>query len=227
MAGSGRDGNPRRAHTRPTRQPAAAVEQERTAHRRSKSGGVGPPGRRARARGLEPPSHSTPSPVSRGSSFRKLLLAALRSARTRRSGHGRTRCLGLVCLLASLFSSPARRRVRPGRNLGELARRPWCSSGQLRTPQTPLDLDDLRPGQSGTAGLAPSGRARRTLERAARHAPQRAYAPPRRPRFPSFPAAPTRLRWEDFDASCRSAACLPANDDRVVDAPFPRPIPGP
>ena len=80
---------------------------------------------------------------------------------------------------------------------------------ELRTPQTPVDLDDLRPGQPGGAGLR--------AFRAEHGAPWSARLDQRRNvltllhggAIPFLPGNANALRWEDFGASCRDASCIP------------------
>ena len=81
---------------------------------------------------------------------------------------------------------------------------------ELRTPQAPVDLDDLRPGQAGSPGLH--------AFRVAHGAAWKATLDRRRNvvtllsggAIPFLPGPANRLRWEDMAPGCRDAGCLPA-----------------
>lgn len=122
---------------------------------------------------------------------------------------GRTRVLRLVGLLfvALLFPAPAGAFApkEPRHALDTLV----VVRPELRTPQVPVELDDLRPGQAGSAGLR--------AFRAEHGASWSARLDQRRNvltllsggAIPFLPGPANTLRWEDLGASCRDASCLP------------------
>lgn len=80
---------------------------------------------------------------------------------------------------------------------------------ELRTPQTPVDLDDRRPGQPGTSGLLAFRAENGALWRATLDRRRNVLTLLHGGAIPFLPGPANTLRWEDFSPSCREAACLP------------------
>ncbi len=122
---------------------------------------------------------------------------------------GRTRVVGLFGTLgiALLLSGPA------GAFTPKEPRHPLDSlvlvRPALRTPQTPVDLEDLRPGQPGTAGLAAFRAEHGALWSARLDRRRNVLTLLHGGAIPFLPGSANTLRWEEFGASCHDAACIP------------------
>ncbi len=115
----------------------------------------------------------------------------------------------LVLLLSVTVPGGAFTRKEPGQPLDALV----YVSPQLRLPQTTVDLDDLRPGQSDAAGLAAFRRDNGPSWSARLDARRNVLTLLHGGAIPFLPGPANGLRWDAFGAACGDASCLPV--DRV------------
>jgi hypothetical protein len=122
---------------------------------------------------------------------------------------GRTRVLRLVGLLflALLFAVPAGAFApkEPRHALDTLV----FVRPELRTPQVPVELDDLRPGQAGSQGLLAFRAEHGALWGARLDARRNVLTLLSGGAIPLLPGSANALRWDDFGAPCRNASCIP------------------
>ncbi len=80
---------------------------------------------------------------------------------------------------------------------------------ELRTPQTVVDLVDLRPGQADGPGLRAFRAENGAVWGARLDARRNVVTLLHGGAIPFLPGPANTLRWEDFGATCRDASCLP------------------
>jgi len=80
---------------------------------------------------------------------------------------------------------------------------------QLRVPQTPVNLDDRRPGQQSPDGLHAFRAEHGKLWSATLDKRRNVVTILNGGAIPFVPGKANGLRWEDFDPTCRDASCLP------------------
>lgn len=115
--------------------------------------------------------------------------------------------LVIVATLAVLFPMPsgAFTEKEPRSALDDLV----FVRPELRVPQTPVDLIDLRSGQQGDQGLR-SFRAEHGKQwKATLDARRNVLTLLSGGAIPFMPGSANTLRWEDFGASCPDASCIP------------------
>lgn len=82
---------------------------------------------------------------------------------------------------------------------------------EMRAPQSPVEIDDLRPGQAGSPGLRGFRAEHGALWGATLDRRRNVVTLLRGGAIPFIPGDANTLLWDDFGATCRDASCIPSS----------------